>query len=112
MEQQKETARPIIDQLKEYAETRVKLLKLEAIESSTSVMATLIIDVAAIICLLLTFLFASVTLALFLADLLHSNWKGFGTVSVIYMGIAAVFILAKRPLKRPVVNILIRKLFN
>ncbi|RFZ83012.1 phage holin family protein [Mucilaginibacter terrenus] len=112
MEQQKEAARPIIEQLKEYVETRLKLLKLEAIEKSTSVIANVVVDLVVVISLMLTFLFASFTLALFLGEVFHSYWKGFGCVALIYLLLAVVLIVAKKPIERPIVNILVRKLFR
>nr|WP_294940765.1 phage holin family protein [uncultured Mucilaginibacter sp.] len=112
MEQQKEQARPIIDQAKEYVETRVKLLKLEVIERSTSIIANVVVELIVIIAIVLTFLFASFTLALFLGDVFHSNWKGFGSVAILYLLFAVVLIVAKKPIERPIVNILVRKLFK
>lgn len=113
MEPEKEEAtRPIVDQLKDYAETRFKLLKYEVIERSTSIVADIIIDIVIILGLLLTFLFASFTLALFLADVLHSYWQGFGCVALIYLLIAVLLRVAKRGFERPLINAMIRKLFK
>jgi hypothetical protein len=113
MEPQKEQQpRPIIDQAKEYVETRVKLLKLEVIERSTSIIANVVVELIVVISLVLTFLFASFTLALFLGDVFHSNWKGFGSVAIIYLLLAVLLIVAKKPIERPIVNILVRKLFK
>ncbi|AMR31219.1 hypothetical protein A0256_07155 [Mucilaginibacter sp. PAMC 26640] len=112
MEQHKEAARPIIDQAKEYVETRLKLLKLEAIERSTSIIANIVVELVVVISLILTFLFASFTLALFLGDVFHSYWKGFGSVALLYLLIAVILIVAKKPIERPIVNILVRKLFK
>jgi len=112
MEQEKETARPIIDQIKDYAETRFKLAKYEVIERSTAIVADLIIDIVIVVSLLLTFLFASFTLALFLGDVFDSNWKGFGCVALLYLIIAVVVMVAKRGFERPIVNAMVRKLFK
>jgi len=112
MEPQKETARPIIEQVREYVETRLKLLKLEVIDRSSAIIATIVVDLVMIIALVLTFLFASFTLALFLGDVFGAYWKGFGTVALLYLLIAVVIIVAKKPLERPIINVLVRKLFN
>lgn len=103
---------PILDQLKEYAETRIKLAKYKTIEKSTSIIAGVVTDIVIIASLLLTFLFASFTLALFLADVFHSYWKGFGSVALIYLIIAVVVMMAKNGFKKPIVNALIKKIFN
>lgn len=110
--EKEETGRPIIDQVKEYAETRFKLIKYEVIERSTSVIADIITDVVLIILGLLAFLFLSFTLALWLADVLHSYWKGFGCVTAFYALLAVIIALAKRSFERPIINIMIRKLFK
>lgn len=112
MEPQKETARPIIEQIQEYVETRAKLLKYELMDRSTNIIAAILVDVVVIVSLLLTFLFASFTLALFLGEWMGSYWKGFGTTALLYLLIAVLFILARKPFQRPIVNVLIRKLFN
>lgn len=103
---------PVLEQLREYAETRIKLSKYKVIEKSTSVIAGLVTDIAIVISLLLTFLFASFTLALFLADVFHSYWKGFGAVALIYLLIAVVVMAAKSSFQKPIVNTLIKKIFS
>jgi hypothetical protein len=105
-------ARPIVDQLKEYAETRFKLVKYEVIERSTSIISDVIVELVIIFSLLLTFLFASFTLALFLADVFHSYWQGFGAVAAIYLLIAIIVMVAKRGFERRIVNAMIKKIFK
>ena len=112
MEDQKEKLPPIIDQLKEYAETRIKLAKYQAIEGGSSVAASLIADGVAIGSAVLAFVFASCTLAYYLAQLLNSNWEGFGCVAVIYLIIALAIKANKKALEKPIVNAFIRKIFK
>ena len=107
-----ENTRPIVEQLKEYAETRFKLIKYEVIERSTTIVADVIIGVVMVISLILTFLFASFTLALFLADVLHSYWQGFGCVALLYLLIAVILMVAKRSFEKSIVNGMIKKLFK
>ncbi len=103
---------PILDQLKEYVETRFTLSKYKAIEKSTSVAASLVTVVVVTISLLLTFLFATFTLALFLGEVLGAAWKGFGIVALFYLIIALIFIFAKNKVEKPIVNLLISKIFK
>jgi len=103
---------PIIDQVKEYLETYIKLARLRGIERGTSIFAGIVIDVLIILGLSLTFLFASVTLALFLADVLHSYWQGFGCVALIYLIIIFIVMLMRKSLERPIINVLVNKLFK
>ena len=74
MEEQKEQQAPkpsIIDQIKEYAETRIKLAKYQAVDGGTSIIAALVAQLIVIISLLLAFVFASLTLAFFLSEVLE-----------------------------------------
>ncbi len=112
MEDQKEKLPPIIDQLKEYAETRIKLAKYEAIDRSSSIAASLVVDVIIAISFVLTFLFLSFTLAFYLSQLLHSYWGGFGCTALLYLLIAIILILAKDKLQKPLINLFINKLFK
>lgn len=112
MEQQKEAVRPILEQAQEYVETRLKLLKLEAIDRSTSIIANVVVELVVVISLILTFLFASFTLALFLGDVFNSNWKGFGSVALIYLLLAVILMVTKKAIERPIVNVIVRKLFK
>jgi hypothetical protein len=112
MEEQKETPPPIIDQLKDYAETRIKLAKYQAVEGGSSVLASLISDTVAIISMVLAFMFASVTLAFYLAHVLDSDWEGFGCVALIYLLIAIIIKANKKRLEKPLVNAFIQKIFK
>ena len=111
MEAKKETP-PIIDQLKEYVETRIKLAKLQAIESSSTVAAGLIADVAVVIGMILAFLFASFTLALYLGKVLGAYWIGFGIVAVLYLIIALIVKANKQRIEKPLANTFIQKIFK
>ncbi len=112
MEVKDETPPPIIDQLKDYAETRIKLARYQAIERGTSITAGLIADVAVLICSLLAFIFASFTLAFLLGRLFGAEWLGFGCVSIIYLVIALVVKAKKQSLEKPIVNAIIQKIFK
>jgi hypothetical protein len=112
MEDKKEAQPPIIDQLKEYAETHIKLAKYRAIEGGTSIAASIIADVVVIFCMLLAFIFASITLAFYLAYLFNSDWEGFGCVALIYLLIALIVKYNRKSLERPVINAIIQKIFK
>ena len=113
MEAEKETTPPpIIDQLKDYAETRIKLAKYQAIEGGTSIAAGLIADVAVFISMILAFMFASFTLAFLLGSLFGAIWIGFGCVSAIYLIIALVVKAYKQKLEKPIVEAIISKIFK
>ena len=112
MEEKKETLPPIIDQLKEYVETRIKLAKLQAIESTSTVAASMIADVALIICIVLAFIFASLTLAFYLGKLFGADWIGFGCVAILYLIFALVVKANKQRIEKPIANEFIQKIFK
>lgn len=111
-EKDKNEQPPIADQVKEYLETYVKLARLKAIERGTSIFASIATDLFIILGLAMTGLFASITLALFLGSMLHSNWQGFGCVTFIYIVIIILVVLFRKSLHRPIVDALIKKLFK
>jgi hypothetical protein len=109
MEAEKETQPPIIDQLKEYAETRIKLAKYQVIEGGSSTAASIITGAAVAFVAVFALLFASFTLAFYLGDLLNGAWKGFGLVTLLYIIVAVVLKLSKASIENSIVNRLIQK---
>ena len=114
MEDNKDTQpqAPLIDQLKEYAETHVKLAKYRAIEGGTSIAASIIADVFVMMCMAMAFIFASITLAFYLAYVLGQLWQGFACVAAIYLLIALVVKFNKKGLEKPIINAIIQKIFR
>jgi hypothetical protein len=113
MEEKNETPPPpIIDQLREYAETRIKLAKYQAIEGGTTIAASLIADVVTVMSMVLAFVFASCTLAFYLGQVLGATWMGFGCVSILYLVIALAIKYNKKSIEKPIVNAFIQKIFK
>jgi ABC-type sugar transport system permease subunit len=112
MEEQKPTPPPIIDQLKEYAETQIKLAKYEAIDRGAKFLASFITDFVVAVAFVLTFLFLSLAIAFLLSSLLNSYWAGFGCMAGIYLIIAIVIILAKDKMQKPLIDMFIKKFFQ
>jgi hypothetical protein len=95
---------PIIEQVKQYLETKIKLLKYEGIDKASGIIAEVVTDLVVVVLSLLTFLFFSITLALFAAHLLNSAWEGFGCVTLLYL----IILIAARTMKISLQNIFIR----
>lgn len=112
MEAQKETLPPIVDQLKEYAETRIKLAKYQAVEGGSSVVAGIIAEAVVVGSMVLAFLFVSFALAYYLGDLLGGTWKGFGIVAILYFIFAMVLKYNKGLLEKPIANTFIQKILK
>ncbi len=112
MEEQKETPPTIIDQLKDYAETQIKLAKYEAIDRSSKFLASFITDMVVAVVFVLTFLFLSFAMAFILSKWLGSHWAGFGCMAGIYLIVAVIIILLKDKVQKPLINLFIRKFFQ
>ena len=111
--EQNERNPSITEQIKEYIETRIRLVKYKVIDQATGIIASLIAYVIVAVFGLLAFLFASVTLALLLGSLIGSYWAGFGCVTLIYIILAAlVLILKAKYIEAPLIGFFITKLFK
>jgi hypothetical protein len=111
-QKEKETPPPIIDQLKEYAETQIKLAKYDAIDKSSKFMASFITDMIVGVIFVLAFLFISFALAFVLSELLHSRWAGFACMGGIYIIVALIIMWQKDKIQVPLINLFIKKFFN
>ena len=102
--EQMSTPLPIVEQVKQYLETKIKLLKYEGVDKASGIIAEVITDLVAVVLSLLAFLFFNVTLALFIGHLLNSDCEGFGCVTIIYI----LIVMLARSLKVSLQNLVIR----
>ncbi len=103
----------IFEDAKGYLEARVEYTRLYLVEKVSKIFADLVTNTVVIVCFILAFLFGSVTLALFLSDVLGSYTRGFGCVSLIYILLAvAVYLTKDKYIEKAIINIAIRKYFN
>lgn len=113
MENKKDDRSGLIDQLSEYAETRIKLARLQAIEKGTSFSASLATELFVLVCMAITLLFFSITAALFLGSVLGAYWMGFGCVTLLYLLAALIVSAYKKKYFEPrIVDFLIKKIFR
>jgi len=108
----KEQQKPIIDQVKEYVETYIQLTRLKAVEKGTSIIASIVADIFIVLCLSVTCIFALTTLAFYLSDVFNSFWKGFGTVTLLCLLIVIIIAIARKALERPIINVLLNRIFK
>lgn len=112
MEQNK-TNPPIIEQIKEYAETRIKLIKYKTIDQATGIIASVVAYSIIAVLGLFILLFLNITLALFLGSVLGSYWAGFGCVTLLYIILAIlVFVLKAKYIEAPLISLFIKTLFK
>ncbi len=103
----------IIDQIKEYIETRITLLKYKATDQATTIAASVIAYAILAVLGLLILMFASITLGLGLGAALGSYWAGFGCVTLVYIILAVlVLVLKAKYIEAPLIGFFISKLFK
>lgn len=111
--QDQKKSQDLISLLKEYISTRVEIARLSAIEQVTIVVANLITDTFVAVMAILTFLFASITLGLFLGELMDSYAAGFGIVTLIYLALALVMLFTKDKLVEGYLHdFMVKRIFN
>lgn len=98
---------------KEYIDTRIEYAKLSAVEKGSKIFADLITNAALVVSFILAFLFASLTLALYLSEVLGSYAKGFGCTALIYLFISVIVYLTKdKYIEKLLVNMFIKRYFD
>jgi len=103
----------LVDDAKGFLEARVEYTRLYLVEKVSKVFADLVTSTVVIVCFILAFLFGSVTLALYLSDLLGSYAGGFGCVSLFYILLALVVYLTKNKyIEKAIINVAIRRYFD
>lgn len=111
MENQSGPIESLIDRLKYYAETRIDLLRLKAIDKSSSFLALFISLLIIILFAFIAFILLNIGLALWIGDLLGEAYYGFFIVAGFYFVIGLViFMFHDKWIKAPIANSLIKKL--
>ena len=96
---------------KEYIENRIELLRLEALDQSSNLFANITAYLIMGLILLLFLISFGFFIGIWLGDLLHSNWAGFGIVAGFYFLSFIVLLWNFNSwLTRPIQDFLIRKI--
>ena len=111
MENQSTPVESLIDRVKSYVETRIDLLRLKAIDKSSSFLSLLISMIVVILVSFIAVMMMSVGLALLLGDWLGKSYYGFFIVGLIYLITGLVLYSMKDKLLRsPIANAMIKNL--
>jgi hypothetical protein len=113
MENQSSPVESLIDRVKSYVETRIDLLRLKAIDKSSSILSLVISLFVVILFGFLAFMLLNVGIALLLGDLLGKSYYGFFIVAAFYI-ITGLVIYKNhdRWIKTPIANTMIKKLMD
>ena len=113
MEAQPGTIKSIVEHTGDYLETRLELLKLQAIDKSSDVTSSVISGVAIFIVLFFAFLFVNIGLAIWIGDLLDKYYLGFFILTGFYCIVGLLLhSFRKAWIKDPITTMLIKKLLN
>lgn len=103
----------LADNIKEYVNTRIDAVKLNAAERSSSIIANIVAGLIVLAVFMLFFLFCSIALAFGLGGLIGKTWAGFLIVAGLYLIIGIVVWTARvKIIQLPVMNALIKQLFR
>lgn len=113
MENQSSPVESLIDRIKSYVETRIDLLRLKAIDKSSSFLSLLITMLVVIFVGFISLVLLSIGIALLLGDLLGKSYYGFFIVAGFYLitGLV-VFMFKDKWLKTPIANSMIKTLLD
>lgn len=106
------TQQPIVNEIKQYLETKLRLYKLEGIDKASAIAAGVITCLVTLLLILLTFLLLSITLALWAGELLHSSWEGFACVTGFYVLLLITARLLHIRLQHFFINLFIKKMLG
>jgi len=99
--------------IKEYIQTEIELIKLNFAEKLSKILSNFLAIIILIWILLLSILFASISLAFFIGEKIGKMSIGFFIVSLIYLLIAMVsWYLRERFIRIPILNGILRQLFD
>jgi hypothetical protein len=112
-ENKEKSIEDLYDDAKSYLDTKVEYTRLYLVEKVSKIFADVVTNALVIICFVLAFLFATLTLALFLSDVLGSFTKGFGCVALIYLFLALIVYFTKdKYIEKAIINFTIKNYFN
>lgn len=109
---EEKTVTGLFDEMKSdvtnYVTSTVEIVKLEAFEKVSKGISATAFILFALQFVFLTLILALITLGFYLADVLDSNWKGFGLVTAGAILTTLVLLLLKKPFKSVIVNMIIQ----
>ena len=113
IENQSSPVESLIDRVKSYVETRIDLLRLKAIDKSSSFLSLLISMIVVILVSFISIMMLSVGIALLLGDWLGKAYYGFFIVGAFYLITGLVLYSARNKwLKSPIANSMIKNLMD
>jgi hypothetical protein len=106
-------AEELAGNIKEYINTRIESVKLNAAEKTSAVMANILAGIAVAVVFFFFIIFAGFALAYGLGEWTGKTWLGFLIVAILY-GVIGIVVWAGRGklIRLPIMNALIQQLFK
>lgn len=103
----------LIVSLKSYATTTIDIIKLEAAQHTSTLLANLISKLIIGLVIILFSLFLSFGISVYLSELLDNNYLGFGIVAGVYLLLSIILIAGRKKLLiKPISDKIIRELYQ
>jgi len=113
MENQPNTFGSLVENAGDYLETRLDLLKLQAINKSSDVTSSLVSRITILLIVSFAMFILNIGLALWVGELLGKLYLGFFVIAGFYASIALVLHFFRHSwLKEPVSSMIIKKMVN
>lgn len=113
MEELKNKAGDLSDSITEYIQTYYKITLLNAADKATTIAASTLASVAALVLGFFVVLFGGIALAMWLGGLLDNPALGFVLVAAFFLLIIVIIVLMKKKIVFPAIrNTLINKLYE
>lgn len=103
----------LFEKAQDYTKSSIELLKLNAIDKTADIAASLIFKLAFGLIVAMFLLFVNIGISLFLGKLIGENYLGFFIVSVFYLILAIIlYIFRNQLITVPITNLVIKKLLE
>ncbi|MEO8962536.1 MAG: phage holin family protein [Ginsengibacter sp.] len=113
MENNTSNLEELFEKVKVYADTRINLFKLKAINKASSFLSTLVSTLILIAILVFVIFFISLAIALLIGEWIGSAYLGFFIVAGIYIIIGLIIYSARSKfLREPISNKLLKELLD
>jgi hypothetical protein len=113
MESKASIVESLLEKIEDYTNTSLKIYKLKAIDRSSEITSSIISYAIIGLCVLIVLVILNIALALWLGKIIGESYLGFLAVAALNMVIGFIlYLLRHKFLKRPIVNSLIKKMYN
>jgi hypothetical protein len=113
MENTKEDLELLFEKTADYVETRVDLLKLQAVDKTSDVVSSLIVLLIVTTIFSIVFFILNIGLALWIGSLLGKTFEGFFIIAGFYAIVGSlIYLLKAKFIKTGISNLIIKKLLK